>query len=127
MTYTSFRGELNGKRSHQALVPRILIVPTPLPPRLLHLRGYPYSFSCFGIGQRSPARSSEVRRTPRLTPQEPQQRGYHSRNDDARDDREVEIESMVNDMNVAWQPAERNAREPMPSEADKNAKNANTD
>ena len=81
----------------------------------------------FRIGQRSPTRSSEVRRTPRSTPQEPQQRGYHSRNHDARDDREVEIESIVNDMNVAWQPAERDAREPMPSEADKNAKDANND
>jgi hypothetical protein len=60
-------------------------------------------------------------------PQEPQQRGYHSRNHDARGEREVEIESIASDMNVARQPAKRDAHEPMPSEAGKNAKNANDD
>jgi hypothetical protein len=40
---------------------------------------------------------------PRSTPQEPQQRGYHDRNHDARNAREVEIESVADDMNVARQ------------------------
>jgi hypothetical protein len=64
-------------------------------------------------------------RKPRSTPQEPQQRGCHDRNHDARNDREVEVESIPNDMNVARQPTERNAREPVPSEAGKNAQSAN--
>jgi hypothetical protein len=64
---------------------------------------------------------------PRSAPQEPQQRGYHDRNYDASDDREVEIESVADDMNVARQPAERDARKPVPSEAGKNAQYAKND
>ncbi|WP_425199425.1 hypothetical protein [Paraburkholderia tuberum] len=64
---------------------------------------------------------------PRSTPQEPQQHGYHNRNHDARDDREVKVESTADDMDVAGQSAERDAREPVPSEAGKNAQCANND
>jgi hypothetical protein len=64
---------------------------------------------------------------PRSTPQEPQQRGYHDRNHDARDDRDLEVESAADDMNVGRQPAERDAREPVPSEAGKKAQYAKND
>jgi hypothetical protein len=64
---------------------------------------------------------------PRLTPQEPQQREYHDRNHDARDDREVKVESVPDYMDVARQPAEREAREPAPTEAGKDAQHANND